>query len=318
MRASTRLVWAIYGAVAVAMLVTYTRVPVRALYHVSHGGIGGGLSRVLVLSNFSTALVAPIALALAADRLASRRADALAWLSLALCAVVAWPGVVDQADLDAKPVNAVPALGVALAVALSLAAGGGRLPVGRARAALIGLLAFLSVPWIAAEAGFHVGLGLFLAGSRYEGHAAVHLGHHHGLDGVLLASAALLLWSAPATVARPRLARALRAYLALLLAYGLVNAANDAWTEQVVKRGWTSWSIPDALHPRLAWPWLVIVLGAAALVIIDAWRMRRAWSSSGSASTSGPTGSTPSSPSPATSGAEDGGHASGSRASPSP
>ncbi len=275
MTASMRLVWSIYAAVAVAMLVTYGRVPVHELYHVSEGGLAGGLGRILVFSNFSTALVAPIALAIAADRVAARRVDLLAALSLVLAAVVAWPGV--------------------LAVALSLAAGRDRFPVGRARAAAVALLAVLALPWLAAELGVHFGAGVFLTARPYQGHPAVHLGHHHGLDGVLLASSALVLWRVPDALRRPRLAGALRGYLPLLLAYGLVNAANDFWLEQVVKRGWTSWTIPDALHPSVAWVWLVILLGAAVLVIIDTWRIRPGWSSSASASTSGPTGSTPSS-----------------------
>ena len=42
-----------------------------------------------------------------------------------------------------------------------------------------------------------------------------------------------------------------------------MNLVQDAWGEQVVKRGWTSWQIPSALHPSLSWVWLVILGGAS-------------------------------------------------------
>jgi hypothetical protein len=44
--------------------------------------------------------------------------------------------------------------------------------------------------------------------------------------------------------------------------------ANDAWYEQIVKRGWTDWRIPGVFHPGLTWMWgLVIVVGAAIFFI---------------------------------------------------
>lgn len=47
--------------------------------------------------------------------------------------------------------------------------------------------------------------------------------------------------------------------LALLLAYGVVNRAQDFWGEQIADRGWTEWRIPDALQPALTPVWGVIV-----------------------------------------------------------
>ena len=48
-----------------------------------------------------------------------------------------------------------------------------------------------------------------------------------------------------------------------MIAYGVGNMANDAWYEQIVKRGWTRWRIPGVLQPSLTWMWgLVIVAGA--------------------------------------------------------
>ena len=54
------------------------------------------------------------------------------------------------------------------------------------------------------------------------------------------------------------------------LAEGLVNAAQDAWTEQVVKRGWTTDAIPNALHPAANAAWLAIVLLALGFLAADA------------------------------------------------
>lgn len=66
---------------------------------------------------------------------------------------------------------------------------------------------------------------------------AVHLGHHHTLDGTLLALAALLLSRVPARMPRRGEGTALGAYVALLFAYALANALQDGWNEQLVKRG---------------------------------------------------------------------------------
>ena len=77
--------------------------------------------------------------------------------AIALCAVVVWPGVVRQGNLDARAVNVLPAWGVALALALSLLAGPAAwrrdAPGDRARLVLAALLAFLALPWLAAELG---------------------------------------------------------------------------------------------------------------------------------------------------------------------
>lgn len=157
------VVAALLAAVAVAVLVTYSRIASAELYNVSHGGVTGGASRTLVFLNYPTALVAIGALLLLVDRLAgAARATAIA--GIVLCAAVFWPGVVDQGDLDAKPVNAIAAAGVALAVVVA---------------------------------------------------------------GVVL--------------------------------------VNDFWHEQVVKRCWTSWGIPNVTRPSISVAWGVVVLAAAAL-----------------------------------------------------
>ena len=81
----------------------------------------GGLSRIVVELNFPIALVA-IAITLVA---LSALPSAGWWAggpAIALCAVTAVPGVVDQHDLDAGWVNAVPAAGVAIALGLTVVA----------------------------------------------------------------------------------------------------------------------------------------------------------------------------------------------------
>src|SRR5262245_54895629 len=113
-----------YAAVAVAILVTYARSPVSELYHVTGTGFWAGASRALVFLNFSTALVAIAVLLVLLDRLETRLEAGFALLAIVLCAAVFWPGVVKQSNLDAHPSNAVSAVGVALALALTVRAGG--------------------------------------------------------------------------------------------------------------------------------------------------------------------------------------------------
>jgi hypothetical protein len=79
------------------------------------------------------------------------------------------------------------------------------------------------------------------------------------MDGLLLLLSALLL---SRIETRSRL---LGPYLALMAAYGIGNIANDDWTEQVYKRGWTHWQIPNVLEPRLSVAWGVLVVGALAI-----------------------------------------------------
>ena len=207
----------------------------------------------------------------AADRLRRVPAVVGAVVATGLCSVVFWPGVVNQYDLDARWVNALPAAGVVLAVALSLAAGLHRERV-RLRA-VPALLLLLAIPWLAAELGFHLdgvpGLrSIFLTGKVVGVRAAVHLGHHHGMDGVLLTFAALLLVPLARRIRTPALRLLAGLYLGLEVAYGLANTAQDAWLEQIAKRGWTTHVIPSVLHPTLSLPWLGIAVAAAVFAAL--------------------------------------------------
>jgi len=280
-------VWPLLVAVAAEILVTYSRLPARELYHVSGSGLSGGASRVLVFSNFPTALAAIVVLALVADRMSSRAVTTAALVGIALCAAVFWPGVVDQADLDAKPVNVLSAIGVLIAVALTAAASHGAVWSGRHAGDRIRLVAaacalFIGLPWMAAELGFFLtsvpGLDWVFQTGHYRPPPvppAVHHGHHHGMDGVLLLLCAALLSRVVPSVRRHWLRVTTGAYLALMSAYAIGNIANDAWGEEVMKRGWTTWEIPNVLRPNLTIAWGVIVLGAAVLYAASVWWNRR-------------------------------------------
>jgi hypothetical protein len=249
-----------------AVVATYSWVAPEETYHVSREGLAGGLSRAVTLVNFPIALVA-IALVLIAMAALTRVAWALAAPAIALCATIPW--LVDQDDLDARWGNAIPGLGVAIALALTLAAtrrGGATLaprrPYDGWRIGIACVVALVSLPWIAAELGFHLPGDVFMGeelGTESDGTsiAAVHLGHHHGTDGALLVVTALLL--SRVRIDEPRLRLAVFAYLGLMLSYGAVNFAQDAWNEQIVKRGWTEEGIPSALLPGLTPIWAVVL-----------------------------------------------------------
>jgi hypothetical protein len=288
-------VWILFAVVGAEILVTYSRLPPHELYHVSGSGLTGGASRVLVFLNFPLALVAIPILAVLAGRLAGRTAKVVAIVGIALSAAVFWPGVVSQADLDAKSVNALAALGVSTALALTVFAAIRLVPPARPlrqpgdvlRAVLaVGAVA-VGLPWMAADLGFFLNgvpvLGDLFQSGQYLHHPsgvppfppAVHHGHHHGMDGVLLVVSALLLSRLLPSLARGWLRGLLGAYLALMLCYGIGNIANDFWIEQVVKRGWTSWEIPNVLEPRATAAWGLIVLSAVVLWAFWLWRDRR-------------------------------------------
>jgi hypothetical protein len=258
--------WGIWAALTAAVLLTYSRVDPAETYHVSREGLAGGLSRSVTLVNFPIALVA-IALLLIAMAALPAAAWWAAGPAIVLCATIPW--FVDQDDLDARWVNAVPAIGVALALILTVAAArragaalAPRRPWDGWRIAIAVVVVLISLPWITAELGFHFPSDFFMGeepGREKDGTpiAAVHLGHHHGLDGAVLLLTALLL--SRVAIERGALRIVAFAYLGTMLAYGGVNCVQDAWNEQIVKRGWTDEAIPSALLPGLRPIWLVVI-----------------------------------------------------------
>ena len=279
-------VWALLAVVAVEVIVTYSRLPWNQLYHVTGSGIGGGASRALLFLNFPAALAAIAVLLYLLDTIRGEVEHGLALLAIVLCAAVFWPDVVDQARLDARPVNAIAAAGVALALALTVVRlrRRGSWRVGRVRGdgiriAIATVVCFLGLPWIAADLGFSLdgvpGLrSVFLTSALRSQphvagvHPAVHHGHHHGMDGVLLVLVALLLSRLLVSVGSRTLRGLLGAYLALMFCYGLGNIANDAWLEQITKRGWTTWEWPDVTTVTATPAWGLILLGAACLWVL--------------------------------------------------
>jgi hypothetical protein len=290
-------VWAVLALLVLdgaAVVATYSRFPATDLYHVHHSGIAAGFGRELVALNFPFALIGIALVGLAWPRLHGGALRIAGVAAIALCAVVYF--AVDQANLDAKPLNAVPALGLALAVALVVVVGvsdARQVRGDRLRIALAAVLLFFSAPLIAAELGFFLDgvpfLGWFFETGRLTSqpgvaglHHAVHHGQHHGWEATMLSLTALAFSRLP----RPRV---LDAYLALMLAYGVGNLVNDDWLEQVVKRGWTSHEVPSMLTPAANWGWAAVLVGAALV-----WRLwfrqpRRTTPAAASAATSSST-----------------------------
>jgi hypothetical protein len=240
---------------------------------VHHSGVAAGFGRELVALNFPFALVGIALVGLAWPRLHGGL-RALGVAAVGLCAVVYF--AVDQTNLDAKWLNALPALGLVLAVALVLAVGVPSVPRStrgdRARLGLAAVLVLFCAPLIAAELGFFLD-GVPVLGRLFETgrlttqpgiaglHHAVHHGQHHGWEATMLALTALAFSRLP----RPRV---LDAYLALLLAYGVGNLVKDDWLEQVVKRGWTRREVPSLLVLAANWGWAAIVVGAIGVWLL--------------------------------------------------
>jgi hypothetical protein len=272
------------GFFGAAIFWTYARLPARDFFHVSTSGPSGGAGRALVFLNYPTALVAIAIVLVAVDRLQGPIAGTTAVLAIVLCAAVFWPGVVDQRDLDARWVNAVAASGVVLALALTLAAArhavstAGHAPGDAIRLVLGILVIILALEYVTGEFGVFVDripvLGwifrsrhLWASFGQANLRPAVHLGHHHGFDGALLALSALTLSRVLGTMRGRRVQAFLGLYLAVMLTYGLANEVQDAWGEQLVKRGAIDWAIPSVLEPT-ATPEFVAVIGAGILLYL--------------------------------------------------
>lgn len=279
------LVWGILLADAILIVVTYTRLPPDELYHTSADGLSGGIGRAVVSMNFPYALISLSLLAVAANALLDTRRRlviVVAASTIPMCLLA--PFVVHQKDLDAAPANLLPALGVVLIAILTvLAIRAGGAPAtppaagDRLRLALAGLLVLIAVPWLFALAGFYAPDPIYADEiAPGEPLPAVHLGSHHGLDGVLFAFAGLALSRALPSFRHLRLATAASAVLALTLAYGIANAFQDFALEQLWKRGTIGWKPPSVLLPSFGW---LAILGAAAVIELAWFRRERRASS---------------------------------------
>jgi hypothetical protein len=162
-------------------------------------------------------------------------------------------------------------------------------PGDRARLVVVAVALLIALPWLAADLGFYLD-PVPVLGDVFRTSAApayiwaadektlpsVHHGHHHGMDGVLFLLTAVLLSRVVPSVRTRGLRIGAGLYLALMASYGTANLANDAWGEQIVKRDWTRWRIPNVVRPNVTVAWGVIVLGAAAIYAVSVWWTRRA------------------------------------------
>jgi hypothetical protein len=279
-------VWVLYLVFGVFTVVTYTRLPAGGTYNFDATGlVGGGLSRLISYLNFPVALAALGIIAIITDRQHGWRSR-VAVVAAVLCAVAAVPGVVSQSDLSAGWANAPAAVGVGIALVLTVAwarRGATTAPPGpptkadRLRVVLSVILIVWSIPWMVASLGFYAsdipGIGgLWRARQPTPGHVSlpsVHRGLHEGLFGAQLAITALILSRRLRSMASGRLRSVLAVFLAVMLCYGVMVTAQDGWNEQVVKRGWTDVGIPSVLTPAatLAWAGLIV----AAVCVHVAW-----------------------------------------------
>ena len=192
--------WAVWGAVTLAVLITYSRLDATELYNVSHEGLAGGLGRALVLLNFPVPsspfpwLCWPSPPChprhgwsqdprsasaqwcrsrstrttwTRAGSMRSRR-SASSWLSGLTIAAARRAGRSFAPRRTGDPLRLVVA-----AVVVVLSVGGRRAPFSSSRRHLPREELYLEED-----------------GRRF---AAVHLGHHHGGDGAVLVLTALLL-----------------------------------------------------------------------------------------------------------------------------
>jgi hypothetical protein len=292
------VVWAVWGAVGIGVWVTYARLPASELYNVSGTGVLAGGGRTLVYLGWPVALAAVALVVVAADRLLARpigrpargAAVLAAAAAILLCATSGLPGTLDPNHLDARAENVPAAIGVGVALAITLVVAcicgtgtRGRLTRGdRIAIAAVPLLVAVSIPWILAGVGIYAGdvpviddVYVSKAEVPEPGQppvAAVHLGNHEGIDGVLLAATAFAL-RRPLRQMRPTPLRPLLGgYLAVIAVYGLAVAADDFWIEQLQKRGTVAYGLPYVLKPgpRPAW---AALLAVACVVYVIAFRV---------------------------------------------
>jgi len=288
--------------VCAATWATNARIPVSLLYGFHGVGVVSAAGRVVVLLGWPVALAAIPLMAVAVERFlayphsprSARLVGVASVVSIVLCVTIAWPGAQKGTHLDAKFINAPAAVGVAIAFGLTIYVAlttgrGARLPRTRAAVAwtaVVLAILFLSLPWLFANLGYYVGdipgLRRVFTSEQVvpepgQPHLrAVHLGNHEGIDGVLLAITAVVLMRTLGEIVSSARRTALAAYLSLLLVYGLAVALADGWHEQIVKRGWTTWRVPNVLHPSASWAWLVALVAALAVwLVLRGWLLRQ-------------------------------------------
>ncbi|UCG01688.1 MAG: hypothetical protein JSW11_19015 [Candidatus Heimdallarchaeota archaeon] len=137
---------------------------------------------------------------------------------------------------------------------------------------LLGLVIFLSLPWIFAQLGFYISdfpiLGIIfwarqstLQEPEPNYPNAVHIGTHHGTEGFLIIVFLWIatMWILPAIV-DDRVRQSLGAITGFGFGYAIYNVVEDFLTEQIYKRGWMDFRLPSGTTPGLNLQYLTIVL----------------------------------------------------------
>lgn len=195
-------------------------------------------------------------------------------------AVMAARSATRRIGVDALAAGLVVASLGGTAVALATRDRGGFARRQRGDAVRMGVgagLVAISLPWLLADLGVYAGdvpllRRVYLSRQRMPPGArgaAVHLGHHHGLDGALLAWTGLALSRQVPAVRSPLLRESLALTTSLLTVYGAARAAEDAWYEQVVKRGWARVRLPSLVvggRPTREPGWAGVAAGTAILL----------------------------------------------------
>lgn len=272
--------WALYAGELVVILVAASRRPVVEEQREARLRADRAWQTMSFVRHPLAVAAVPLG-GLAAMRLGRERRGKAAWRSATPVAmVVTLLTARPKARRKRQDGVAIVASGVvAWAALLTMAAVresgvGGVAPwnrVDRLRLAVALGVGVLALPWILADGNVYVGdipaFGrIFLSRQRVPAGArgpAVHLGHHHGMDGALLVWTGLALSRQLEAVADERERSALSFGLAGLIAYGLARLIEDGWYEQIVKRGWTTARVPRlVVNGRFASPkgWVGLLL----------------------------------------------------------
>ncbi len=280
-------VWAAYTAIAVAISLTERR------RQAINGPWEAAGSPVLAFTAHPWSLAAVPQATIAWARLPVEMRAAAS--TRAAIAGIVGGSLVASRRPPGRPRLAVESGGVAIVVAAATMTGeaiwqagcrsaAAPAPGDRLRLGLAQTLVLSSVPWILADLGLYSGdfpglRRLFLSRETpiSPGEVAVHLGHHHGMDGTLLALTALALSRPLHSMRHDRVRAGLSLSLSMLLVYGLSRTVEDFWNEQVVKRGRAHRKPPIIVRqgrPEGRWAW--VALGAGAVAVDRSWFRRGA------------------------------------------
>ena len=288
--------WVVIIFYSIPLFVVNAILPSSERYGISEEGFLAGFYRLILWLNFPVAVLSLLCNFIVLDIWLDKRKEeghlrsfyghkiwpVLTVLSSFLCLIVVFPGVLDDKNLQFDLVHLLPATGVLLSLIgffsvfnlLSDPEKKTSSPfekiVGSKQKANwpigIGLVLalLLSLPWIFADLGIYIG-DIPLLGKAWmsreptphrEWLAAVHLGHHHGMDGLFLLFFALLIGKDLSDLALSSLRLSLSFCCALLVPYGFWALFSDFWEEQIWKRGVTDLCFDNALTPQVNLYWL--------------------------------------------------------------